>query len=133
MDAIKEVPISSPHSLYIRAQNLARQQNRSVNEMLIAVLDESLPQVDGSVKNDEERKIDREMNAYIKMHPKLKEKYLGQHIAIHNEQLIDVDEDYGNLLSRIRLRFPDEFIWLATVERDAMPTVHFRSPRLSDE
>lgn len=60
----------------------------------------------------------------------LREKHLGQHVAIFNGQLIDVDSDYGALYERIDAQYPDQFVWLATVTDDPMPTLVFRSPRL---
>ena len=58
----------------------------------------------------------------------IKNKYLGQHIAILNGQLIDVDEDYGALYERIDAQYPDRFVWMAAVEDEPMPTLVFRSP-----
>jgi hypothetical protein len=79
---------------------------------------------------EEDAAVEREMQAYIALHPMLKEKYLGQHVAIYDGQLIDVDEDFDALYRRIDVQYPDEFVWLATVEEEAMPTLVFRSPRL---
>ncbi len=92
-------------------------------------LHQSLPSTT-ELKADEEAAVEREMQAYIALHPRLKEKYLGQHVAIYDGKLIDVDEDYGALYQRIDAQYPDEFVWLATVEEEAMPTLIFRSPRL---
>jgi hypothetical protein len=80
--------------------------------------------------DDEETAVKREMQAYITLHPMLKEKYLGQHVAIYEGKLIDVDQDYGALCQRIDAQYPNEFVWLATVGEEAMPTLVFRSPRL---
>jgi hypothetical protein len=75
--------------------------------------------------------VEREMQAYIALHPQLKDKYLGQHVAIYGGKLIDTDRDYMALYKRIEIRYPREFVWLTTVQEEAMPTLIFRSPRLS--
>jgi hypothetical protein len=74
--------------------------------------------------------MEREMLAFIQMHPVLKKKYLGQHVAIFGSQLIDMDEDYAALYERIDAQYPDQFVWMATVEDEPIPTLVFRSPRL---
>ena len=126
----EQVSISIPQPIYRRVRELARLRNRSVDDVLIEVLDQALPPDDIPDVAEEDAAVEREMQAYIALHPMLKEKYLGQHVAIYNGQLIDVDEDYGALYRRIDAQYPDEFVWLATVEEEAMPTLVFRSPRL---
>ena len=126
----EQVSITIPQPIYRRVRELARLRNRPVDDVLIEVLDQALPPDDKPDIAKEDAAVEREMQAYIALHPMLKEKYLGQHVAIYNGQLIDVDEDYGALYQRIDAQYPDEFVWLATVEEEAMPTLVFRSPRL---
>ncbi|HRQ40187.1 MAG TPA: DUF5678 domain-containing protein [Chloroflexota bacterium] len=126
----KQVTISIPQTLYRRARELARSRHQSVDDVLADVLDEVLPP-------DDEPDVDasavaRERQAYIALHPMLKQKYLGQHVATYGGQLIDVDADYGALYSRIDAQYPDEFVWLATVAEEPIPTLVFRSPRFAD-
>jgi hypothetical protein len=128
------INIAIPQTLYRRVRQLARDRNQPVDDVLAEVLDEALPmgnepdstEPDGA---DEDVAVEREMQAYINMHPLLKEKYLGQHVAILDGQLIDVDKDYGALYERIDAQHPDQFVWLATVEEEPLPTLVFRSPR----
>ena len=126
----EQVSISIPQPIYRRVRELARLRNRPVDDVLIEVLDQALPRDDKPDVAEEDAAVEREMQAYISLHPMLKEKYLGQHVAIYNGQLIDVGEDFGALYRRIDAQYPDEFVWLATVEEEAMPTLVFRSPRL---
>ena len=126
----EQVSITIPQPIYRRVRELARLRNRTVDDVLVEVLDQALPPDAMPDVADEDAAVEREMQAYIALHPMLKEKYLGQHVAIYNGQLIDVDEDYGALYQRIDAQYPDEFVWLATVEEEAMPTLVFRSPRL---
>ncbi|HFE66958.1 MAG TPA: hypothetical protein ENJ93_06820 [Chloroflexi bacterium] len=126
----EQINISIPQTLYRRVRELARARKRPVDDVLVEVLDQALPPGDEPEITDEDVAVEREMQAYIALHPMLKEKYLGQHVAIFGGQLIDVDADYGALYERIDVQYPDQFVWLATVEEDPMPTLVFRSPRL---
>jgi hypothetical protein len=127
---VEQITISIPQNLYRRARELARSRNRPVDDVLVELLDQALPPDEKGEVDDEETAVKREMQAYITLHPMLKEKYLGQHVAIYEGKLIDVDQDYGALYQRIDAQYPNEFVWLATVEEEAMPTLVFRSPRL---
>ncbi len=127
---IEQVSITIPWALYRRARELARKRNQPVADVLIDALDQVLPvNVESAVAN-EDMDMQREMEAYIALHPALKKKRLGQHVAIYRGKLIDVDDDYGALYARIDAQYPDEFVWLATITEEAMPTLVFRSPRL---
>jgi predicted DNA-binding antitoxin AbrB/MazE fold protein len=75
--------------------------------------------------------VEREMAAYIAMHPMLLEKYAGQYVAIYGDELIDHDEEMARLLARIEKQHPHEFVWLTKVEPEAIPTYTYRSPRIS--
>jgi hypothetical protein len=127
---VEQITISISQTLYRRARELARSRNRPVDDVLVELLDQALPPDEKVEVDEEETAVKREMQAYITMHPMLKEKYLGQHVAIYRGELIDVDKDYGALYQRIDSQYPDQFVWLATIEEEAMPTLAFRSPRL---
>jgi hypothetical protein len=124
---VEQVTISIPQTLYRRARDLARNRNRPVDDVLAELLDQALPPDENGEIDDEETAVKQEMQAYIILHPMLKEKYLGQHVAIYGGKLIDADPDYGELYQRIDAQYPDQFVWLATVEEEAMPTLTFRS------
>ena len=109
---------------------MARVRNQPVDDVLVEVLDQALPSNEEFLNSAEDDAVEKEMRAFVEMHPMLKEKYLGQHVAIFDGQLIDVDEDYGTLYKRIDAKYPDQFVWLATITNDPMPTLVFRSPRL---
>lgn len=44
---------------------------------------------------------------------------------------MDHDEDGGELYKRIDQQYPEDFVWLSKVEEEAIPTLHFRSPRFA--
>ena len=127
---IEQVTVSIPQKLYRRVRQLAQVRNQSVDDVLVDVLDEALPINESLIESNEDDAAEQEMQAYIAMHPMLKEKYMGQHVAIFGGELIDVDGDYNALYQRIDAQYPDQFVWLATITDEPMPTLVFRSPRL---
>lgn len=131
---IKDVSVTIPQPIYRRVRQLALARNQPVGDVLANVLDEALPLDDEDVGtkpiSTDDEAADREMHAYIAMHPMLKKNFLGMHVAIYNGELIDHDQSYEALYKRIDKQFPDEFVWLATVEEEPMRTLVFRSPRL---
>ncbi len=126
----EQINIPIPQTLYRRVRELARLRKQPVDNVLIDVLEQALPPSNEPDVTNEDAAVDREMQAYINLHPMLKEKYLGQHVAIFGGKLIDIDKDYGVLYERIDAQYPDQFVWLSTVEEEPMPTLLFRSPRL---
>ncbi|MEM7531265.1 MAG: DUF5678 domain-containing protein [Chloroflexota bacterium] len=77
--------------------------------------------------------LNREKEAYNRLHPLLKEKYFGKNVAIYKGELVDVDEDYISLYRRIREKYPDDVLWLSPVKEEPIGTVHPRSPRISSQ
>jgi hypothetical protein len=119
-----QVTLTIPDTLYQRAQQLALIYQRDVAEVITAVLDEGLPAAEGDsvdwVEPDEA--VDREMAAYIALHPTLQEQYLGQHVAILGGQLIDHDDDLEVLSRRIYARYPGQFVWMTAVQETPIDT-----------
>ena len=77
----------------------------------------------------EREKIKAEVEAFRSMHDKLVKEYLGQYVAIHNGQVVDHDEDFQPLHSRIRQRFGRQPVLLRRVEAEPERVLVFRSPR----
>lgn len=67
------------------------------------------------------QKIDTEFSHYQAMHAQLKDQYYGQHVAIHNGELIDHDADYWQLVRRVRQRFGRIPILFTLVGDQAIP------------
>ncbi|MBK7216577.1 MAG: hypothetical protein IPH95_05770 [Candidatus Promineofilum sp.] len=72
----------------------------------------------------------REIEAYHRLHPELRERYKGQYVAIFQGQLVDHDQDAEVLLERTLARFPDEIVLQRRVEDTPEVILQFRSPRL---
>lgn len=73
--------------------------------------------------------MDREEQAFYKLHSSLYPQYAGQYVAIYNEQFVDSDADQVVLYQRMRQKYPDEFVWIAPVTENPGEVLHFRSPR----
>ena len=126
------VTVSIPEALLGRAKKLARARHRSVDVVIAELLDEALPtdeQLFAGV-TDDEAATRQEMQAYIALHPGLKEDLMGQHVAILDGQLIDHDPNPAALYERITARYPDRFVWMTAVEEEPITTLVFRSPRI---
>jgi hypothetical protein len=132
-----QVTLTLPEPLYERAEQLARLRQQDVAAVLKDVLDDTLPPVTAEAElfdlSESDDALDREMVAYIAMHPMLKEKYFGKHVAVYGGQLIDYDEDFEALYERVRKRYPDQIVWMSTVKDEPIETIYVRSPRWSDQ
>ncbi len=76
---------------------------------------------------------DREMQAYIELHPLLKQQYFGKYVAIYGGKLIDSDDNFEALYDRVDQTYPNEFVWMSKVGDEPIETFTVRSPRFSQE
>ncbi len=80
------------------------------------------------LREQQRLKLNREILAYEQHHPELKQNYLGQWVAMHEQKLIDHDHDGLALYRRIRAKYghisvlirqvaeqPIEEVWQRTV------------------
>jgi hypothetical protein len=130
-----EVMISVSNDIYQRAEKLARQQHQEVAAVIENVLDEALPQI--TEDSDDERQADeaveREGAAYRRLHPELKQKFLGQYVAIYGGKLVDHDSDQVELYLRVKARYLGEFVWIAPVQEEPEEVYTTYSPRFVEE
>lgn len=77
----------------------------------------------------EREKIKAEAEAFRSMHAELAERYLGQYVAVHDGKVVDHDEDFQSLHSRIRQQFGRQPVLLRRVETVSERVLVFRSPR----
>ncbi len=136
---LSQVTLKIPSNLFTRAKQLTQQQSAKSAAELVDVLDQILASVEpvdveiAAADNDDmedDAALAREMQAYITMHPLLKQTHFGKHVAIYEGKLIDSDDDYDTLTRRIDDHYPDQFVWVSTVEEEPIKTLLFRSPRL---
>lgn len=135
---LSQVTLKIPNNLFTRAKQLTQGNNKKSADELMDILKQILASAkrseaetdeeDYGVENDPA--LNREMQAYIVMHPQLKKTHFGKHVAIYEGRLIDSDDDYDTLTRRIDAQYPDQFVWVSTVEEEPIKTLVFRSPRL---
>ncbi len=136
---LSQVTLKIPGNLFTRAKQLTQVRKEKSADELVDLLDQILASAEGSgaeIAEEEENwaendpSLDREMQAYIAMHPVLKKTHFGKHVAIYEGRLIDSDPDYDTLTRRIDVHYPDQFVWVSTVDEEPIKTFVFRSPRL---
>lgn len=127
-----QVTLTISDNIFQQAYRLARQQSRQVEEILADSirLAGSAEFVDWSEPNSA---LDREMAAYVAMHPQLKHTMRGKHVAVFGEELVDSDDDFDRLVERVRRVYPQQTVWLTTVGSEPIDTIYMRSPRLLPE
>lgn len=116
-----------------RIQKFAQQHDEELVAVVERILDEVLPEsFEDGAESDvaEQDPADREMVAYIALHPQLKKEFFGQYVAIYGGKLIDHDTDRRALYMRMMAQYPDEFVWVSKVEEEPIRTFVVRSPRL---
>jgi hypothetical protein len=122
----KKVTIAIPDEMYHRVERIARLREQAVADVLLDSI--VLVETEQAVEN-EDALVAQEEAAFKQLHPMLREKYLGQYVAIYQGDLIDHDPDQVTLFLRTKERYPDEFIWIAPVAEEPEETYVFRSPR----
>ena len=127
------VSMTLPKRLYRRARDFAREHRRSTDDLVADALELILPpgpQEAVEPAEDTEAAVQREMEAFVSLHPTLKAQYLGRYVAVLDGRLIDHDADQAALYRRISARYPGRFVWLSPVEEEPLATFHVRSPRI---
>ena len=99
----------------------ALQESRSLND----IVNEA---VGLYVHRMQQAKIDREVEAYERMHSKLRDRFLGQWVAIHDQQLVDYDADREPLYRRIRNRFGRTSVLIRRVSESPIHEIWMRTP-----
>jgi predicted DNA-binding protein len=98
------------------AEREARSLNDIVNEAVWLYVDRL-----------QRRKIDREADAYERMHDELRERYFGEWVAVHDGQLVDHDSDSQALYRRIRDKFGRTAVLLTRVSEKPVQDIWMRT------
>jgi hypothetical protein len=75
-------------------------------------------------------KIATEIEAYHRKYPRLRARYLGKYIAMHNGRVVAHDQDASALYLRIRKRFGNTPVLMRQVENVVERELVIRRPRL---
>ena len=115
-----DIILLSP-DLQITVSKLAEQEAKSADE----VLHEAIRRYQRELNRD---KLKREITAYEALHAQLKEKHLGEWVALHEGQLIDHDSDGGLLHKRLREQYGTTAILIRQVEEQPSRELWLRTP-----
>lgn len=110
-------------TLYQRVEQAALESQVSTGEMFTQALRRYLWELD-------RRKITEESKVFRRRHAELKERYLGQYIAMHKGQVVDHDPDFQTLHQRVRQQFGRTAVMITLVEEAAEPELSRRGFRL---
>lgn len=121
------VTLEVPDSVYQQAADIARTENRPVEEVLTDTLVRALPEMP-LPSNFAEMQV--EGQHYERLHPQLVQQYLGQEVAILDGKVIDHDHDLEALLERVRAIYPTKTILFRKVESHLPRIFRVPSPRL---
>lgn len=124
-----QVTVTLPDPVYRQVQAAARRARRPVSAVLADALTQAFPAF--SVSPDRER-MEREQEAYERLHGSLLETHEGQYVAIHGGQLVDADADEVALARRIIAAYANEVVHIRKVRREPEPELRIRSPRFID-
>lgn len=114
-------PITLRPKLLETLEKDAKRQTKSVND----VVNEA---VEYYLREQQRSKLDLEVAAYEDMHSELRKTYLGQWVAIHNQQLVDSDTDRIALYFRIRRKYGQVSILLRQVKDQPVEEIWVRTP-----
>lgn len=133
------ITITLPDDLYQELTHLAQANQRKVPEFVREELiktirsqiltNQNVDQPEGSFHPDRAA-MEKEGQAFLRLHPSLKREYLGEYVAIYQEKLVDHDPDLIELIQRREQRYPDEVVLIRQVLVEPEQELVIRSPRL---
>lgn len=115
-----DVIVLRPH-LREALENTAEQEARTLDDLVNEA-------VGLYVHRLQEEKIRREAQAYERMHPDLRDQFLGQWVAIHDQQLVDHDSNTEALTRRIRAKFGRVSVLIRRVSETPVDEIRIRTP-----
>jgi post-segregation antitoxin (ccd killing protein) len=81
------------------------------------------------LRTEAQRTMEREAEAFRRLHPDLLATISGDYAAIYGGQLVDHGSDQLVLFQRIETRFPGQPVLIRQVRSDVEQTIMVRSPR----
>lgn len=96
-------------SLHSRLEQAAHDLGRPVEEIVAEAVGAHLRALD-------RQRLDAEIAAFEKLHPRLKETHLHQYVAIYHGQVVDVGPDFESLFERVHERLGDVVVLIRQVK-----------------
>jgi predicted transcriptional regulator len=104
-----------------RLQKNAYQSQKSVSELVNEAVEQYL-------HTQQRQIIDREIEAYIQLHPTLWRTIPNHWVAIHNGEVVDQDSDRISLNGRVRAKYGQTPVLIRQVQKDVNPEILVRTP-----
>ena len=130
-----EIKITLPEKLFLKAQQIAKSKQADVHDVIVDAISFDFDEETSEEEVDPQQKEWDEVYAYeekafAQVLPELLQSHKGQYVAVKNQQLIDSDTDLGELHSRVRKIYPDEFVLMTQVIEDYPRVLRVTSFRL---
>jgi hypothetical protein len=129
-----EVNVVLPEPTYDLFHQWAQERRQGIAEAIADYLAENPPvftkaRMAATIEPTIDTAIEREKQAYLRMHKQLWERYADQYFAITGGQVVDHDTDKVALYTRIEQRYPNQFVLMRRVEAAPERTYTFHSLR----
>lgn len=122
-----QILLTVPDELYRQVEKVADAASRNIPDLLLDTITRSF----ASFPVDRNRsEMNENAAAYRSLHAQLVRHYLGQHVAIHDGQLVDHDPDPVALLQRVRAYYPGQVVLRRKVELSVEAELRIRHPRI---
>jgi len=104
------------------AEIVSTMTGKSIDQIIEEALNQQLRQLN-------RKKIDAEMDSFLRLHEELKKQYFGQYVAIHNGNMVAIGENFESIVLKVRQKFGRVAVLIRQVEESPMRTIHFHSTR----
>lgn len=102
---------------------LAKARNADPNSLAVEA-------IQAHVRAEAQRAMEKEAEAFRRLHSQLLESIPGEYAAIYQGQLVDHDPDFLALLPRVEERYAGQPVLIRQVLAEAEPVIRVRSPRI---
>jgi hypothetical protein len=116
-------PLVVSDNTITQLEQVAHEQGTTPQELAEQVIREFL-------RNEARKRMQQETDAFLSMHARLMEEYLGQYVAVLGGQIVDHDHDQLALFQRIDCEYPDTPVLIKQVVAQREEVYAFRSPRI---
>ncbi|MCI0576612.1 MAG: DUF5678 domain-containing protein [Chloroflexi bacterium] len=116
MDTVKLKP-----DLHERLAQDAVQEARTVDDLVNEAVEHYLLE-------RQRAKIERETAAFEALYPQLREQFLGEWVAFHNQKLVDHDTDRSALYQRVRKAYGKISVLIRQVTEQYNDEIWIRTP-----
>ena len=120
-ESVMGIELKEPH-LVARVERLAADRTQLVEYVLETAVQTYLDALEAEA-------IHAETEAFWAMHANLVEKYLEQHVAVYQGDVVDADTDVRRLEARVREQFGSSPVLIAKVTADPQRDLWWRGGR----